>query len=77
MSSIVLTSTNFEKFSLIEKLLLELNVSFKKIDDTESSEVVILSNDEKKSIEIGEEDFRNGDFFSSEDIRKMMRECVK
>lgn len=77
MSSITLTSNDFNKISLIENLLFELKISFKKIDEIENKEVIILSDDEIKAIEQGEEEINNGDFISSEEVRKIMRECVK
>lgn len=77
MSSIILTSNDFNKISLIENLLSELKISFKKIDEIENKEVIILSDDEIKAIEQGEEEINNGDFISSEEVRKIMRECVK
>lgn len=77
MSSIILTSNDFNKISLIENLLSELKISFKKIDEVENKEVIILSDDEIEAIEQGEEEINNGDFISSEEVRKIMRECVK
>lgn len=59
--------------TLLENLLSKMKISFEKIKDDK----IVLSEEEIADIEEGLEDFENGKTFSSQEIRKMMQECLK
>ena len=73
MENILVFPSSEKEKSLIEELLQKMKVKFKNLKDDK----VLLSEEEVKSIEEGLEDFENGNHISSEEVRKMMAECLK
>lgn len=73
MESILIhPSTEVEK-TLIENLLAKMKIAYEKLSDDK----IVLSDEEIANIEKGLEDFENGKTYTSNDVRKMMEECIK
>lgn len=76
MYNIVITPNNSEEFSLIEKMLVKMNVAFQKVSAKNSNEV-ILSEEEITAIKKGDTDFEKAKVFHSDEVRKIMSQCVE
>lgn len=74
MSTITLYNESEDQLNLIETLLEELNIEFNISNEDEIEDLVDW---QKKSIERGLEDFKNGRHSSSEEVRKGARLCLK
>lgn len=69
---LILPSSENEK-NLLKALLKKMKVRFQTVDEDQYT----LSDDEIADINTGLEDIENNRVVSSEDIRKMMGECLK
>jgi len=74
MSTITLHNESENQLKLIEALLKELNIKF---EVSKKEKIVKLNDFEKKLIQEGLEDVKNGDVISSEEARKRAEECFK
>lgn len=71
MSTITIHTDNEKKINLLKALLDELNIDF---EVTVKGE---LTDWQKKKIDLGIEDIKNGHFVPSEAVRKRARLCLK
>lgn len=74
MSTITLHNESENQLKLIEALLKELNIKF---EVSKKEETVKLTDFEKKLINIGLEDVKNGNLISNEEARKRAEKCFK
>ena len=74
MSTITLHNESENQLKLIEALLKELNIKF---EVSKKEKIVKLTDFEKKLIEEGLDDVKDGNMISSEEARKRAEECFK
>lgn len=74
MSTITLHNESENQLKLIEALLKELNIKF---EVSKKENIVKLTDFEKKLIQEGLDDVKNGNVISSEEARKRAEECFK
>ena len=74
MSTITLYNESENQLKLIEALLKELNIKF---EVSKKEKIVKLTDFEKKLIQEGLDDVKNGNVISSEEARKRAEECFK
>lgn len=74
MSTITLHNESENQLKLIEALLKELNIKF---EVSKKEKIVKLTDFEKKLIQEGLDDVKNGNVISSEEARKRAEECFK
>jgi len=74
MSTITLHNESENQLKLIETLLKELNIKF---EVSKKEKIVKLTDFEKKLIQEGLDDVKNGNVISSEEALKRAEECFK
>ena len=74
MSTITLYNESENQLKLIEALLKELNIKF---EVSKKEKIIKLNDFEKKLIQEGLDDVKNGNVISSEEARKRAEECFK
>lgn len=73
MEGLIIYPVSQSDKKLIESLLLKMKISFEKIKDDQ----IVLSEDEIKDIQEGLDDLENGRTFTSDQVQKIMSECLK
>ncbi|MNK21016.1 hypothetical protein D3C87_392670 [compost metagenome] len=74
MSTITLHNESENQLKLIEALLKELNIKF---EVSKKDSIIKLTDFEKKLIQEGLDDVKNGNVISSEEAQKRAEECFK
>lgn len=74
MSTITLHNESENQLKLIEALLKELNIKF---EVSKKEEIIKLTDFEKKLIQLGLDDVKNGNIISGEEARKRAEKCFK
>lgn len=73
MENIIICPSSEQEKTLLQELLLKMRIKFQTVREEE----VILTDEEIADIETGRRDIADGHFESSEQVRAMMKECLK